>query len=46
MTEATYQRLLERLVAAVMQHPHKDELTALMQEQLLDDTLVLAALHP
>ncbi len=41
MSEHTFKRLVKRLTQQVMQHPHKKELTALMQEQLLDDTIVL-----
>lgn len=46
MTDATFNRLVERLIQEVMQHPHKKELAALMQEQLTDDTLVLVTPHP
>lgn len=46
MTDATFNRLVERLIQEVMQHPHKEELAALMQEQLTDDTLVLVTPHP
>lgn len=41
MTERTFTKRLEQLVKDVMQHPHKDELLQLAQEQLLDDTFVL-----
>jgi hypothetical protein len=41
MTERTFERRLQQLIADIMQHPHKDELLMLMQEQLEDDTLVL-----
>ena len=41
MTERTFTRRLEQLVRDVMQHPHKDELLQLAQEQLLDDTFAL-----
>lgn len=45
MTDTTFTRLVERLIQELMQHPHRDELTALMQEQLTDDTLVLVTPH-
>ena len=41
MSETTYVRRLTQLIDEVMQHPHKDELIKLAQEQLEDDTLVL-----
>lgn len=41
MTTTTFERLLARLNAQIMHHPHKSEITALMQKQLEDDTLVL-----
>lgn len=41
MTTTTFERLLARLNHEIMHHMHKEELTALMQEQLADDTLVL-----
>lgn len=47
MTEQTFNRRLSQLIEEVMQHPHKNELLKLAQEQLLDDTLVLVdALQP
>lgn len=41
MTEQTFNRRLDQLVREVMQHPYKDELLKLTQEQLIDDTVVL-----
>jgi hypothetical protein len=41
MTERTFERRLQQLIADIMQNPHRDELLMLMQEQLEDDTLVL-----
>lgn len=41
MTEQTFNRRLDQLVREVMQHPYKDELLKLAQEQLIDDTVVL-----
>ena len=41
MTEYTFNRRLNQLITEVMQHPHKEELLNLCQDQLLDDTLVL-----
>lgn len=41
MTEQTFNRRLDELVKAVMQHPYRDELLKLAQEQLEDDTFVL-----
>lgn len=42
MTEQTFNRRLEQLIREVMQHPYKDELLELAQQQLKDDTFVLA----
>ena len=42
MTERTFERRLEQLTLAVMQHPNKDELLQLVHEQLADDTFVLS----
>ena len=42
MSSSTYERRLHQLIHSIMHHPHKGELTALMQEQLADDTFVLA----
>jgi hypothetical protein len=41
MTEQTFNRRLDQLIQEVMQHPYKDELLKLAQEQLRDDTFVL-----
>jgi hypothetical protein len=41
MTSKTFERRLQQLIEEIMQHPHKDELLQLAQEQLADDTLVL-----
>lgn len=41
MSEETFNRRLDQLIKEVMQHPHKDELLQLAQEQLADDTFVL-----
>jgi len=43
MTEATYNRLLQRLIKEVNEHPYREELLRLMQEQRMDDTFVLTA---
>lgn len=43
MTSKTFERRLQQLISEIMQHPHKEELLKLSQEQLLDDTLVLVA---
>lgn len=42
MTDKTFEKRLQQLIGEIMQHPHKDELLKLAQEQLLDDTLVLS----
>lgn len=41
MTEKTFNRRLAQLQEEIMQHPHKNELLKLAQEQLIDDTVVL-----
>jgi len=41
MSNTTYERRLQQLIEELMQHPHRHELAALMQEQLADDTFVL-----
>ena len=41
MTEQTYNRRLNQLIAEVENHTHCDELLKLMQEQLIDDTYVV-----
>ena len=38
MTEATFNTRLQQLIAAVENHPQKDEILALALEQLADDT--------
>lgn len=43
MSEETFNRRLDQLIKEVMQHPHKDELLRIAQEQLADDTFVLAS---
>jgi len=43
MTEATIARRLTQLKNELMQHPHKQELLQLVQEQLKDDTHVLSS---
>lgn len=43
MTEETFNRRLDQLVREVMQHPNKDELLQLAQDQLMDDTFVLTS---
>jgi len=45
MTEETFNRRLDQLINDVMQHPHKNELLKLAQEQLADDTVVLSDKH-
>ena len=42
MTEQTVNRRLEQLIREVIQQPNRDELLELAQEQLKDDTFVLA----
>lgn len=42
MSDTTFERRLSQLKAEIMQHPHRDELLTLAQEQLADDTFVLA----
>ena len=41
MSETTFHRRLAQLRDEVMQHPHRDELLQLAQDQLIDDTFVL-----
>jgi hypothetical protein len=41
MTEATYNRLQERLIKEVNSHPYRDELIKLMEEQIVDDSYTL-----
>jgi len=42
MTESTYERRLQQLITDIMQHPNSQEIIKLAEEQLLDDTFVLA----
>ena len=37
MTQKTFERRLQQLTTHVENHPHKDELIAIMQEQIKDD---------
>jgi len=37
MTQKTFERRLQQLTTLVENHPHKDELIAIMQEQIKDD---------
>jgi len=37
MQKTTFERRLEQLTLLVENHPHKDELIAIMQEQVKDD---------
>jgi hypothetical protein len=39
MTEQTFNRRLNQLIAEVENHNHRDELLKLVEEQLLDDTM-------
>lgn len=41
MTSKTFERRLQQLIEEVSNHPYKEEVLRLAQEQLLDDTLVL-----
>lgn len=41
MTEATYNRYVERLFDELNEHPYRDELLKLMAEQLADDTYTI-----
>ena len=38
MNRATYRYRTQQLVHEIMQHPHKDELLSLCNEQIIDDT--------
>lgn len=40
-TETASMRIMHSLFAEVQGHPHREELLTLMDEQLVDDTLVL-----
>jgi hypothetical protein len=42
MTEATFNTLLSELVIEINDHPYREELLQLMQEQLIDDTFEVA----
>jgi len=42
MTEATFNTLLNELVIEINDHPYREELLQLMQEQLIDDTFEVA----
>ena len=37
MTKKTLERRTSQLISEIMQHPHKQEIIKIMQEQLLDD---------
>ena len=37
MTKKTFERRLQQLTLLVENHPHKEELIAIMQEQIKDD---------
>jgi len=39
MTEQTFNRRLNQLIAEVENHNYRDELLKLVEEQLLDDTM-------
>jgi len=39
MTEQTFNRRLNQLIAEVENHNHRDELLKLVEKQLLDDTM-------
>lgn len=41
MTEYTYSRRLYQLIQDLKDHPNREEIMRLAQEQLIDDTLVL-----
>lgn len=41
MTERTFSRRLQQLIEQVNNHPNREEILRLAQEQLIDDTLVL-----
>ena len=43
MTSKTFERRLQQLIEEVSNHPYKEEVLKLAQEQLLDDTLVLVS---
>lgn len=37
MTQAAFEKQVQKLVAELAKHPHKEEIMELMHEQLLDD---------
>ena len=37
MSEDTFQRRYEQILTLVVTHPHREELIAIMQEQVLED---------
>lgn len=40
MTKVTHERLCEKLYTELSNHPHKDEIITLMDEQVADDTIL------
>lgn len=44
-TEVTYSRRLAELIAQLATHPYREEILKLAQEQVNDDTLVLADIN-
>ena len=45
MSETTFNRRLDQLIREIIQHPHKNELLELAQEQLADDTFFTVDQH-
>lgn len=43
MSEQTFSRRLSQLIQQVKNHPNREEILRLAQEQLIDDTFVLPA---
>lgn len=43
MTETTFSRRFMQLVHELRDHPNRDEIIKLAQEQIVDDTFVLVA---
>jgi hypothetical protein len=41
MTNATFSRRLQQLIKQVENHPNRDEIIKLAQEQLIDDSFTL-----
>lgn len=41
MTEKAFAHHLDKLLAELMQHPHREEVLQIAVDQLADDTLVL-----